>query len=313
MAVLVTGAGGQVGRELLRLAALEAGLPAVAGLDRAALDITRADAVAAALRQHAPRLVINAAAWTDVEGAERSPDAAFAANRDGPAVLAAACAAAGIPLLHLSTDHVFDGQGERPWREDDTLAPLGAYGRSKAAGEAAVRERLREHLILRTSWVFGRHGHNFVHAVLARARQGEALRVVEDQVGGPTPARALAAALLALAARHCRGDALPWGTYHLAGQPFVSRLELAAAILAGACRRGLLPAPVPLRAIAAADWPGAALRPANARLDGRRAAAELGLAAPDWRSGLAQLLDELAGAGAAPGDDGGTGAPGNPS
>lgn len=311
MAILVTGAGGQVGRELLRAGAAVA-LPAavsaahgggegragpvvVAGLSRAELDIGDAAQVRAALRDHGARVVINAAAWTDVDGAEREPDAAFRANRDGVAVLAEACADAGIPLLHLSTDHVFDGRAGRPWREDDPVSPLGVYGASKAAGEAAIRARLPAHLILRTSWVFGALGANFVSAVLARARAGEALAVVADQVGGPTPARAVAQALLGLALRHLQGQALPWGTWHFAGAPCVSRHAFAEAILAGALARGLLPAPVPLRPLRAADWPGAALRPANACLDGTRTAALLGLPAPDWRSGLGDVLDEWAG------------------
>jgi dTDP-4-dehydrorhamnose reductase len=290
--LLVTGAGGQVGRALCTLAATEA-VP-WRGVDHAALEIADAAAVAACLRDHEPRVVVNCAAWTDVDGAERHPDAAWAANRDGPAVLAAACAGAGIPLLHLSSDHVFDGAGDRPWREDDACAPLGIYGHSKAAGEEAIRTRLDRHLILRTSWVFSARGRNFVTAIVARARAGEALAVVGDQVGGPTPAAALAQALLALARRCLAGEALPWGTYHLAGQPFVSRHALALAIVGAARARGLLAAPPALREIAAADWPGSALRPTNARLDSGRALRALGLVAPDWRAGLAEVLDELA-------------------
>lgn len=300
MAILVTGAGGQLGRAILRVAegeGAQAALAPVVGLARARLDISDPAAVRTALRRHGARIVINAAAWTDVDGAERAPATAFAANRDGAAALASACAEAGIPLLQVSTDHVFDGGGERPWREQDPLSPLGVYGLSKAAGEAEIRARLDAHLILRTSWVFSAADGNFVTAVLARARAGETLAVVADQVGGPTPAVALAEALLALARRHLGGDALPWGSWHFAGQPFVSRHAFAQAILAGALARGLLPAPVPVRALRAADWPGAALRPANACLDMVRTQASLGLAPPDWRAGLGAVLDELAGPG----------------
>lgn len=295
--ILVTGAGGQLGRELAGLAA-EVGA-AVSGLPRAALDITDTVAVAAALARPGLRCVINCAAWTDVDAAEQDPAGAFAVNRDGAATLAAACAAAGIPLLHVSTDHVFDGRPGRPWREDDAPSPLGAYGRSKAAGEDAIRRTLPAHLILRTSWVFGRHGGNFARTVLRRARAGEALAIVGDHVGGPTPARDLAAALLLLAQRVAGGAALPWGTWHFAGQPFVSRHAFAATILEGARRRGLLPAPATLHAIPASAWPGAALRPANACLDGAHTATVLGLAAPDWRAGLDALLDTLAAQGGA--------------
>jgi dTDP-4-dehydrorhamnose reductase len=289
--LLVTGAGGQVGRALCALAAAQG--VACRGLAHGALDIADAASVAARLRELAPRVLVNCAAWTDVDGAERHPAAAFAANRDGPAVLAAACAAAGIPLLHLSTDHVFDGSGDRPWREEDALAPLGIYGRSKAAGETALRAALERHLILRTSWIFSAGERNFVSAILARARSGTALAVVGDQVGGPTPAPALASALLVLVRRVLAGDALPWGTYHLAGEPFVSRHAFAAAILEGALERGLLSARPALREVARRDWPGSELRPANARLDSARATRELGLPAPDWRTGLARVLDAL--------------------
>lgn len=295
--ILVTGAGGQLGSALRRLA-----LPGeLRALPRGALDVTDATAVRAALRESDARLVINAAAWTDVDGAERAPEAAFAANRDGPAVLARACADAGLPLFHVSTDHVFDGQGERPWREDDAVAPLGVYGCSKAAGEAAIRAVLGPHLILRTSWLFGPDGSNFVTIVLRRAQAGDALAVVDDHVGGPTPAHALAQALLDLAARHLEGEALSWGTWHFAGQPFVSRHAFAQSILDAARAQGLLSGPVPLRAIGSADWPGSRLRPANARLDGTAAARDLGLAPPDWRAGLATFMAELAAAGQRPG------------
>lgn len=292
--ILVTGAGGQLGRELVELAAAVGAVADVTGLARAALDVTDAGAVATALARPGLRCVINAAAWTDVDGAERDPAAAFAVNRDGAALLAAACADAGLPLLQVSTDHVFDGRPGRPWREDDAVSPLGVYGHSKAAGEAAIRARLPAHLILRTSWVFGRYGGNFVKTVLRRARAGEALDIVGDHAGGPTPARDLAAALLVLARRAASGAALPWGTWHFAGQPFLSRHAFAAAILEGARQRGLLPAPVLLRAIPSSAWADAALRPANACLDSARTAAALGIAVPDWRAGLEALLDTLA-------------------
>lgn len=296
--ILVTGAGGQLGRELLRQGAGAVPAPGLAGasgevgLAHADLDITDAAAVALALRAHGARLVINAAAWTDVDGAERSPERAFAVNRDGAAVLADACAGAGIPLFQVSTDHVFDGRPGAPWRETDALSPLGVYGASKAAGEAAIRERLPAHLILRTSWVFGAEGDNFVKALLRRAQAGESLAVVSDHVGGPTPARALASALLALAQRHLTGEVLPWGTYHFTGQPFVSRHAFAVAVVDAAQQRGLLLQPPTLRAIRAIDWPGAPLRPANACLDGSRARRLLGLSPPDWRPALAALLEE---------------------
>ncbi|HET8730918.1 MAG TPA: dTDP-4-dehydrorhamnose reductase [Moraxellaceae bacterium] len=287
--ILVTGAGGQLGAELQR----EGGAQ-VRGLSHAVLDITDATAVAGAMKAAGARLVINAAAWTDVDGAEQNPVGAFAANSDGPAVLARACAESGVPLFHVSTDHVFDGRGDRPWRESDPVSPLGVYGQSKAAGEAAIREQWPSHLIVRTSWVFGQAGENFVTAVLRRARSGDALAVVADQVGGPTPARALAQALLMLARRHLDGDRLPWGTWHFAGQPFVSRHAFAEAIVTMACAQGLLPRRVEVRAISSADRAGAALRPANACLDSSAMTLALGVTPPDWHAGLSTLLSELA-------------------
>jgi dTDP-4-dehydrorhamnose reductase len=288
--ILITGAGGQLGQALLRQAA-----PGTCtGLTHAELDIADAGAVAQAMRAHVPRLLINAAAWTDVDAAEREAAATFATNRDGAANLAAACAAAGIPLFHLSTDHVFDGRGLRPWREDDAVSPLGVYGASKAAGEAAIRRHLEAHIILRTSWVFGATGRNFVKTLLRLARTQERVRVVDSHVGGPTPASALASALLQLASRHLAGESLPWGSHHFAGRPFVSRLAFAEAVFDGAVARGLLPRRPVLEAAAAPGWPGAVLRPANARLDTTQTEQALGLTMPDWRLGLAEVLDELA-------------------
>lgn len=289
MAILVTGAGGQLGRALCRAA----GARPLCALTRAQLDITDAAAVHTALRRHRARLVINAAAWTDVDGAERAPQAAFAVNRDGAAHLAEACAAAGIPLFHVSTDHVFDGRRAQPWREDDAVAPLGVYGASKYAGECEVRRRLEAHLILRTSWLFAATGGNFVHTVLRWARTQAVVRVVAAHVGRPTPAVALAAALLQLADRHLAGEALPWGLYHFSGTPPVSRLAFAEAVVAEAQACGLLAQRPLLQPLPLSEWPGAALRPANACLDGARAQAVLGLAPPPWRPALAALLREL--------------------
>lgn len=294
MSILVTGAGGQLGRELLRNAG---GLPVV-GLTRAELDITDTAAVATALQRFAPRLLINTAAWTGVDRAEVEPVAAFAANRDGASVLARACAAAGIPLFHLSTEHVFDGRGERPWRETDPVAPLGVYGQSKYAGEVAIRNALTAHLVLRVSWVFSMHGRNFVRTLLSLGASSLPLRVVDDQVGGPTPAAALAHALLQLAGRYLEGGALPWGTYHFCGLPFLSRAAFAEAVFAAAVERALLPRRPVVQAIPSAAWPGAALRPANARLDCTLAQQRLGLVLPSWAEGLEQVLDDICSAAA---------------
>lgn len=291
MTILVTGAGGQVGSELLRRAG---GLP-VRGFSRKVLDITDTAAVAAVFEREAPRVVINAAAWTGVERAEAEPEAAFAANRDGPATLAAACAQAGIPLIHLSTEQVFSGSGVLPWRVSDPLAPLGVYGASKAAGEEEIRRRLPAHLILRVSWLFGRQGRNLVHTLLEQAGERHQVRVVGDQVGGPTPVAPLADALLQLAGRCLAEEALPWDTYHFCGTPFVTRAQFAEAVYDAACARALLLRRPVVEPIATPDWPGAELRPANARLDCGTLRERLGLELPDWGQGLADMLDEIQG------------------
>ena len=189
MRVLIPGSNGQVGRELVAWAA-QHGVEAI-GLTRVDLDLTDASVVEAVVHAHRPDAVVNAAAYTAVDRAESEPDVAFAVNRDGPAALAATCADLGIPLVHFSTDYVFDGTKSEPYVEDDPVAPLGVYGQSKWVGEEAVRTALDHHLILRVSWVFSRHGGNFVKTMLRLGREREALRVVADQHGGPTPAGAM--------------------------------------------------------------------------------------------------------------------------
>jgi len=286
MTILVSGAGGQLGRELVR----RAGRRDLVGLDRAQWDVADPQATEEALDRHRPVVVINAAAHTAVDQAESEPQRAFAVNRDGVAQLARACAARGIPLLHLSTCYVFDGQKRSPYTEDDPPAPLNVYGRSKWEGEQALRAALPRHVTLRVSWVFGAHGDNFVGAMLRRARAGAPLRVVADQVGTPTHAGAIARALLALAGRIEAGEELAWGTCHYPGGPAVSWHAFAQAILAEAHRLGLLDAAPEVAAITSAEYPAPARRPAYSVLDGTRAYRRLGLPAADWRAGLEEVL-----------------------
>lgn len=286
--VLVTGARGQLGSELLAATA-PAGLR-LAGVDRDACDIADAQAVARAFAAHRPALVINAAAYTAVDRAESEPARALAVNAEGPRHLAQACEAAGIPLFHVSTDYVFDGSKPQPWCVDDATAPLGVYGASKLAGEQAVRAACRRHLVLRTSWVFGAHGNNFVRTMVRLAATRDELRVVADQHGGPTWTGDLARELLALAARHAAGEPLPWGTWHYAGAPATSWCGFARVIIDEAVAAGLLPRAVPVRAIGTADYPTPARRPANSVLDMAQTGAALGIAQPDWRAGLRHVL-----------------------
>ena len=214
MKIMVFGAAGQVGREVCRAA-----WPSryeILPFDRKAIDITRSAAVSAALRRERPDLVINLAAYTAVDRAESEPETAWAVNCAGAAHLAAACDETAARLIHLSTDYVFNGRKTGPYREEDTVDPLGVYGRSKEAGERAVRAALAHHVILRTAWVFGASGTNFVKTMLRLAAERPVLRVVADQRGSPTAAADIAAALITIAEHIERSDA-EWGTYHFAG------------------------------------------------------------------------------------------------
>ncbi len=288
--ILVTGAGGQVGRELLRIGTARGAR--IVGLARTELDVSDADAVHAALAAHRPTLVVNAAAFTTVDRAEADPGAALAANRDGPAHLADACAALDIPLIHLSTDYVFDGTKREPYTEDDATNPLNVYGASKLAGEDEVRTRLRRHVILRTSWVFSAHGHNFVRTMLRLAQQSPALSVVADQRGCPTPAIHLAVANLDIARQLEWGRDDAWGTYHLTGRGETTWYAFAQAIFELLGRLGMDPLPA-LRPVTRAEFPTPALRPAYSVLDCARVHATFGIAARPWRSALFTTLRAL--------------------
>jgi dTDP-4-dehydrorhamnose reductase len=287
--ILITGAKGQVGWELTRQAPL-AGFDLLA-LDADGLDITDAQAIQRVLAESAIDGVINAAAYTAVDRAEQQSEQAYAVNRDGPAYLAAACTERGIPLLHLSTDYVFAGDQTRPYREDDPVSPLGVYGQSKWAGEQAVRQTLSQHVILRTSWVFGVHGHNFVKTMLRLAQEREHLRVVADQHGSPTFAGDIAAALLHIIAHPAWAAGLAWGTYHFTGSPPTTWHDLATAAIEQARRWRRLPVQA-ITPITTADYPTPAARPLYSVLDTQRFAQVFGYPSPSWQPGLAQLVKQ---------------------
>ncbi len=292
--LLVTGATGQVGRELLRRAG--DGWKVV-GLARRDLDLSDANAVLRAVETYAPAAVINAAAFTAVDLSESEEEAAMAANRDAPRHLAQACRAVGVPFFHISTDYVFNGEGERAWSEDASIAPLNAYGRSKAAGEDAVRKACPHHVILRTAWVFSPFGNNFVKTMIRLAAERDELKVVDDQRGGPSAAGSIADALLAIAVRTLAGHTA-WGTYHFCGHPTTTWYGFATAIMAILAERGTrVPKLLP---ITTADYPLPARRPTNSMLDCSLIAESWGIAAPDWRRDLAEVMDDLAREGASP-------------
>jgi len=288
MKLLVLGAAGQIGHELCRRV-----WPAdyrIAGVDRAEVDITRQEAVADALRQERPDIVINAAAYTAVDRAESEPDVAWAVNAAGPGHLAVGCETAGIPLVHISTDYVFDGRKEAPYREDDPVNPLGVYGRSKEAGDRAVREGLPEHVIVRTAWVYSAQGHNFVSTMLRLAADRPVLRVVADQIGSPTSAADAAAAIATIVQRLAAGDR-NWGTYNFAGAGAVSWHGFAEVIFELASPwRG---APPRVDAITTAEYPTPAQRPANSVLDCRLIREVFGIEPRPWREALAEVIREL--------------------
>jgi dTDP-4-dehydrorhamnose reductase len=246
-------------------------------LDRAQADIGDAAAVRAAIAQARPALVVNAAAYTKVDLAETESQTAFRVNADGAGIVAEACA--GTPLVHISTDYVFDGTKASPYVEDDPIAPVNVYGQSKAAGERAVREANPRHVILRSSWIFGEFGHNFLKTMLRLAATREELRVVADQHGSPTSTRDIANAILALAPRLTAGEDV-WGTYHFTASGtttwhgFASRIVAAQAPLTGRNPR--------VTAITTAEFPTAARRPANSQLDCARFERTFGFRGRPW-------------------------------
>ena len=280
--VLLTGGQGQVGRMLLERAPASMRLHAPS---RAELDLTRPRTIAPCLAV-LPDVVINAAAFTAVDQAEETPDAAFAVNRDGAAALAQACSARGIPLIHLSTDYVFEGTGAGAYRESDAAHPLNVYGRSKLEGEAAIRAVHAQHVILRCSWVFGPHRHNFVRSIVARAIRGDRLRVVNDQRGCPTATSLLADAIFAIIQRIVAGGDVPWGLYHYAGREPVTWFAFAQAIVAAA-RPWLQHAPV-VEPIASTEFPVRARRPPYSVLDCSLIAERFGVTAQSWHGPLAE-------------------------
>ncbi len=311
MRMIVTGAQGQVGWELTRRASA-LGHEALTW-DVAELDITDAAAVNQALDASGAELVINAAAYTAVDKAEQESALAFAVNRDGPAHLAAACARLNIPLLHISTDYVYDGAKIDPYVETDPTTPLGVYGASKLAGDEAVCRLLPRHLILRVSWVFGVHGHNFVKTILRLAREREELRIVADQRGCPTYAGDIADVLLELAGRIAEIDADgAWGTYHYCGEPATTWHGFASAIVERAqdderspkrrsrsrkpgttAKPGSAKAPLAVQTvtpITTADYPTPAARPINSVLDCAKLAARFGIQPRPWQPGLDAVI-----------------------
>ena len=288
MKVLVTGANGQVGSEIVQQGE-NVGLQILA-TGRDVLDITHRNEVDSFIRASKPDIVINAAAYTAVDKAESEPELAYAINCDGTAFLAKACADSNIPLFHISTDYVFDGRKQGAYRETDPTNPQNIYGKSKLEGEQAIKSVLRQHLVLRVSWVFGTHGNNFVKTMLRLGNERDVLKVVADQHGGPTWAGAIAATLLELAKRWGAGETIPWGTYHYSGQPVTNWKCFAETIFERAEELGIIDKRPAVDAITTSEFPTPAPRPLNSVLDCQKITRELDIFQPDWHKGLDCVL-----------------------
>jgi dTDP-4-dehydrorhamnose reductase len=291
MRILVAGGQGQVGSALAQQGK-EQGLDLIA-LGRSELDITSAESINAAFEMYQPGLLINSAAYTAVDKAESEAELAYAINETASALLAEACAATNIPMLHISTDYVFDGSKEGLYTEDDPVNPLAVYAKSKEAGERALRTRVDRHIILRTSWVFGIQGNNFVKTMVRLAKDRDRLTVVADQFGGPSSARGIAEVLLTIAAQYEKAGAVAWGTYHYCQKPYVSWHQFAQAIVERATEMGLVDHPVEVVPIPSSEFPTPVTRPANSRLDTKAICDAFNIVNSDWGSDVARILQAL--------------------
>ena len=289
--ILITGGSGQVGH------CLKAQLEGYAELsvpDSAVLDISNRDSVWRAVEAFRPDYIINAAAYTAVDKAESDAERAFAVNRDGARHLAEAAEAAGAAMLHISTDYVFDGAGGAPYDEAAPTAPQNIYGASKLAGEQAVLAACRRAVVMRTSWVFGAHGQNFVKTMLRLGRERDSLGIVADQYGAPTAAADIAAALITIVRRHTPEQlAERAGIYHYCGSPYASWFEFAETIFAEAAAQGVLAKIPTVKPIATADYPTPAKRPADSRLDCGKIRTVFGIGPCDWHFALSDLRPYL--------------------
>jgi dTDP-4-dehydrorhamnose reductase len=287
MQILVTGANGQVGHEMVRKSPSTDFI--VHGFDRSTLDITNKTNVTSIIEKIKPALIINCAAYTAVDKAEDEHEKAFAANQHGPALLAEECLKLHIPLIHLSTDYVFDGEANRPYKETGPVSPLGIYGQSKEAGENEVRSRLADHIILRTSWVYGTHGHNFVKTMLRLGQEREELRIVNDQWGCPTFAGDIADALFVIAGKILSGTFDNWGTYHCCGSTALTWYDFANHIFSMAKKTHTLSVkniiPIPTE-----QFPTPVRRPAYSVLDCQKLSSTFSIVLPELTESLKRFF-----------------------
>lgn len=286
MKIVLTGRAGQLGHELKRSLSIQG---EVIAFDRSSLDLANPEALRTALQTHRPTVIVNAAAWTAVDKAESEEAGARAINATAPGVLAVEAARIGARLIHFSTDYVFDGAKSTPYVETDATAPLSVYGRSKRDGELAILAAGGNSLILRTSWVYGMHGANFMKTMLRLGKERDELSIVDDQFGAPTWTRHLADATALLIAAAPKVE----GIYHLTAGGETNWFDYAEAVFAAALRLGLIDKVPVLRRVASTNWPTPAKRPANSRLNCSRLQQQTGICLPDWRDGLADCLSDL--------------------
>lgn len=284
--ILVTGMGGQVGHFLTQKLTGKVELLAT---DSKMLDITQPQAVSETVESFSPDVIINAAAYTAVDKAESESARAYAVNADGAKYLAQAAQSVGAALLHISTDYVFDGTKSTPYNEADETNPQSVYGNSKLDGEQAVIASCEKAIVLRTAWVFGEHGNNFVKTMLRLGAERDELGIVSDQYGAPTYAGDIADTLIAIAERIVSGQAVDYGVYHYSGSPYVSWYEFAEAIFTQAQKQSLLKHIPTVKPIQTSDYPTAAKRPSNACLDCNKIQHTFSVSLSDWKNALTNL------------------------
>lgn len=300
MKVLVLGASGQVGSEIAAAftrvsAARGAGVVTIINATRNDCDVGDPNAIEAVIDAHQPDWVINTTAYTAVDQAESEPDLAEQINGMAPKIMAECCSHVGARLIHISTDYVFSGKGEEPFTEKSSTQPLGVYGTSKLAGEVAIKQALSAHIILRTSWVFGGQGKNFVKSMLNLAASRHEVSVVADQFGAPTSARAIAETIASIVVS--MSEATPeddqWGTYHFSGYPFTTWAAFAETAFRQAQEVGLITKVPQVNPITTAEYPTPAARPLNSRLDCSKITQNFVISPDDWRVSLRRMLERL--------------------
>jgi len=292
MNILITGAKGQVGTELVT-EAIKRGHE-VYGYGSKELDISKLEQINKAIQTIGPDVIINAAAYTAVDKAETEPDLAYAVNSQGSENLAIACKKQNIPLLHISTDYVYDGDKQTPYLESDRPNPTGVYGASKLAGDQKIEELWHKHIILRVSWVFGEHGNNFVKTMLRLAEQRDELSIVDDQFGAPTSAIAISICLLdMLETEQFNQPECPWGVYNLQSDPGVTWFGFAREIFQQANQLGIINKKMKLNPIASSEFPTPVKRPANSKLDGKKLQQHFGVLPEDWKKDLLVMLESI--------------------